>query len=157
MPSPLWIFGTGLTIVALCLLIWKGRRPEREAAVGLFLAQLLSGWVDHLIIGQFRWAVAVISLGLLILLVRLSLRYDRWWLLFAAGAQLLAFITHISSMIGPDALTWSIVTARMTVWVEIMVLAIFGVWEARSAPYAQPKFIAAREVARRSTSKGYQT
>jgi hypothetical protein len=107
--------------------------------VGLFLTQILSGWVDHIVLGQFRWVVAAISLGLLILLVRLSLRYDRWWLLFAAGAQLLAFTTHISSMIGPDALTWSIVTARMTVWVGIMVLAIFGVWEARSAPYAYSK------------------
>lgn len=137
MLSPLWIFGTSLTVVAIGLLFWKGRRPERHAGVGLFLTQILSGWVDHIVLGQFRWAVAVISLGLLILLVRLSLRYDRWWLLFAAGAQLLAFTTHISSMIGPDALTWSIVTARMTVWVGIMVLAIFGVWEARSAPYAQ--------------------
>ncbi|WP_404416793.1 hypothetical protein [Brevundimonas vesicularis] len=157
MPSPLWIFGTGLTYVALVLLIWKGRRPEREAGVGLFLAQLLSGWVDHLAFGQFRWAVAVISLGLLVLLIRLSLRYDRWWLLFAAGAQLLAFATHVSSLIGPDALTWSIVTARMTVWVEIMCLAIFGVWEARSAPYAKPKITVARDVAHRLNSKGYQT
>lgn len=137
MPSPLWIIGTGLTVVALCLLVWKGRRPEREAAMGLFLAQLLSGWVDHLVIGQFRWVVAAISLGLLILLTRLALRYDRWWLLMAAGAQMLAFATHLSSLFGPGALTWSIVTARMTVWVEIMLLALFGVWEARSAPYAR--------------------
>lgn len=137
MPSPLWLFGTGLTVAALCLLVWKGRRPEREAAAGLVLTQLLSGWVDHLTIGQFRWAVAIISLALLILLIRLALRYDRWWLLLAAGAQMLAFATHLSSLFGPGALTWSIVTARMTVWVEIMLLALFGVWEARAAPYAR--------------------
>ena len=137
MPSPLLMFGSGVTVLALCLLVWKGRRPEREAALGLFLAQILSGWVDHLVIGQFRWAVATISLGLLILLIRLALRYDRWWLLLAAGAQMLAFVTHLSSLVGPGALTWSIVTARMTVWVEIMFLALFGVWEARRAPYAQ--------------------
>ena len=137
MPSPLLMFGSGVTVVALCLLVWKGRRPEREAALGLFLAQILSGWVDHLVIGQFRWAVAAISFGLLALLIRLALRYDRWWLLLAAGAQLLAFVTHLSSLFGPGALTWSIVTARMTVWVEIMFLALFGVWEARRAPYAR--------------------
>lgn len=139
MPSPLWIFGMGLTFVALGLLIWKGGRPEREAAAGLFVAQFVSGWVDHLVIGQFRWAVALVSVGLLILFVRLSLRHDRWWLLFAAGAQVLALVTHLSSLIGPDALTWSIVTARMVVWVEIMILALFGVWEATTAPYAKPK------------------
>ncbi|WEK41110.1 MAG: hypothetical protein P0Y50_05755 [Candidatus Brevundimonas colombiensis] len=137
MPSPLLMFGSGMTVVALCLLVWKGRRPEREAALGLFLTQILSGWVDHLVIGQFRWAVAAISFGLLALLIRLALRYDRWWLLLAAGAQLLAFVTHLSSLLGPGALTWSIVTARMTVWVEIMFLALFGVWEARRAPYAR--------------------
>jgi hypothetical protein len=137
MPSPLWIFGTCLTIVALGMLVWKGGWPERQAAAGLFFAQLLSGWVDHLVLGQFRWAVALISLGLLVLLVRLSLRYDRWWLMLAAGAQFLALGTHLSSLVGPDALTWSIVTTRMVAWVEIMMLALFGVWEANAAPYAR--------------------
>lgn len=139
MPSPLLIIATGLTYVALIMLIWKGGRPEREAGAGLVLAQVLSEWLDHLVIGQFRWAVAIISCCLLAQLIWLSVRHDRWWLLFAAGAQFLAFCTHLSSLIGPGALTWSLVTARITVWAEIMVLALFGVWEARRAPYARPK------------------
>lgn len=139
MPSPLWIFSTGLTIVSLVLLIWKGGKPEKQAAVGLIAAMVVSAWVDHLAVGQFRWAVALVSLSLLFMFVRLGLRNERWWLLFAAGAQVLALGTHISSLIGPDALTWSFVTARMVVWVEIMVLALFGVWEATRAPYAKPK------------------
>lgn len=139
MPSPLWIFGMGLTVVALTLLIWKGARPERQAAAGLILAMAVSGWVDHLVVGQLRWAVALVSLSLLLMFVRLGLRHDRWWLLLASGAQFLALGTHVSSLIGPDALTWSIVTARMVVWFEIMLLALFGVWEARAAPYAKPK------------------
>jgi hypothetical protein len=144
MPSPLWIFGVGLTYTSLGLLIWKGKRPEREAAVGLYLAQLLSSWVDHLVMGQFRWAVALISVALLGWLVQLSLRYTRWWLLFAAGAQLLALGTHVSSLFGPDALTWSIVTTRMVAWVEIMVFGLFGVWEANAAPYANQKPVRAK-------------
>lgn len=137
MPPPLWIFGSVLTLLTLGLLIWKGRRPEREAAVGLYLAHLLSGWVDHLEVNQFRWAVALISVSLLAWLLRLCLRYDRWWLLFAAGAQLLAVGTHLSSLVGPEALTWSIVTTRMVAWVQIMLLGLFGVWEANAAPYAR--------------------
>ena len=139
MPPPLWIFGVCLTYTALVLLLWKGRRPEREAAVGLFLAQFLSGQLDHLVVGEFRWAVAIISVALMAWLVQLSLRYDRWWLLFAAGAQILAMGTHVSSLVGPDALTRSVVTTRMVVWVEIMALGIFGVWEANAAPYAHQK------------------
>lgn len=137
MPSPLWFLLLGLTVLALVLLLWKGGWPERQAGLGLIAAQQISGWVDHLEIGQFRWAVAIVSICLLIQLIWLSLRYDRWWLLLAAGAQLLAFSTHVTSLIGPDALTWSIVTTRMVAWAQIMVLALFGVWEARSAPYAQ--------------------
>lgn len=137
MPSPLWIFGSALTVVAIGLLIWKGKSAERQAASGLLFLQIASGWLDHLVIGQFRWAVALLSIGFLGLLVRLSLRYDRWWLLFAAGSQLLALVTHISSLVGPEALTWSIVTARMVAWVQIMALALFGVWEANAAPYAR--------------------
>ncbi|MDQ1154148.1 hypothetical protein [Brevundimonas sp. SORGH_AS_0993] len=139
MPSPLLIAATALTYVALVLLIWKGGRPERAAGAGLVLAQILSDWLDHLVIGQFRWAVAIISCCLLAQLIWLSLRHDRWWLLFAVGAQFLAFCTHLSSLIGPDALIWSLVTARMTIWAELMLLALFGVWEARRAPYARPK------------------
>ncbi|OGN50210.1 MAG: hypothetical protein A2352_02045 [Caulobacterales bacterium RIFOXYB1_FULL_67_16] len=139
MPPPLWIFGVSLTYIALVLLLWKGKRPEREAAVGLYLAQFLSGQLDHLVVGEFRWAVAIISVALMAWLVQLSLRYDRWWLLFAAGAQILAMGTHVSSLVGPDALIWSVVTTRMVVWVEIMALGIFGVWEANAAPYAAQK------------------
>ncbi|WAC59500.1 hypothetical protein [Brevundimonas sp. SL130] len=99
----------------------------------------MSGWVDHLAVGEFRWAVALVSAGLLAWLAQLSLRYDRWWLLLAAGAQLLALGTHVSALVGPDALTWSIVTTRMVAWVEIMVLGLFGVWEANAAPYSNQK------------------
>ena len=60
-------------------------------------------------------------------------------LLFAAGAQLLALGTHAASLFGSDVLTWSIVTTRMVVWVEIMILGLIGVWEATAAPYARPQ------------------
>ena len=70
------------------------------------------------------------------ILTTLALIYDRWWLLLAAGAQLIAVSTHLAGLAGSDALLWSIVSTRMVVWFELMLLALFGVWEARNAPYA---------------------
>lgn len=137
--SPLSLLLECVTYGVMAFLLWKGRTPERIFVVALFILQWGTPLVDHLFIGHFRWAVAMLSFAMFCLLVGLSLRYDRWWLLLAAGAQLIAVSTHLAGMVGSDALLWSIVSTRMVVWFELLLLAIFGVWEARAAPYARPK------------------
>ena len=139
MASPLSLLLEGLTYAVMALLLWKGRTPERIVVCALFVLQVGSPLVDHLFIGHFRWGVATLSIGMFCLLVGLALRYDRWWLLLAAGAQLIAVSTHLAGIAGSDALLWSIVSTRMVVWFELLLLALFGVWEARAAPYAHPK------------------
>ena len=133
MGSPLSLFLMCLTYGVMALLLWKGRMPERIALVALVVLNWGTPLVDHLFIGHFRWGVAILSVSMFCLLVGLALRYDRWWLLLAAGAQLIAVSTHL------DALLWSIVSTRMVVWFELLLLALFGVWEAQCAPYARPK------------------
>jgi hypothetical protein len=137
--SPLSLLLEGLTYAVMALLLWKGRTPERIVVVALFALQWGTPFVDHLFIGHFRWGVASLSFAMFCLLVGLALRYDRWWLLLAAGAQLIAVSTHLAGIAGSDALLWSIVSTRMVVWFELLLLALFGVWEARAAPYAHPQ------------------
>lgn len=137
--SPLSLLLEGLTYAVMALLLWKGRTPERIVVVALFAVQWGTPFVDHLFIGHFRWGVASLSFAMFCLLVGLALRYDRWWLLLAAGAQLIAVSTHLAGIAGSDALLWSIVSTRMVVWFELLLLALFGVWEARAAPYAHPQ------------------
>ena len=137
--SPLSLLLEGLTYAVMALLLWKGRTPERIVVVALFALQWGTPFVDHLFIGDFRWGVASLSFAMFCLLVGLALRYDRWWLLLAAGAQLIAVSTHLAGIAGSDALLWSIVSTRMVVWFELLLLALFGVWEARAAPYAHPQ------------------
>jgi hypothetical protein len=137
--SPLSLLLECLTYAVMALLLWKGRTPERIVVVALFALQWGTPFVDHLFVGHFRWGVASLSFAMLCLLVGLALRYDRWWLLLAAGAQLIAVSTHLAGIAGSDALLWSIVSTRMVVWFELLLLALFGVWEARAAPYAHPK------------------
>lgn len=137
--SPLSLLLECLTYVVMALLLWKGRTPERVVVVALFVLQWGTPLVDHLFIGNFRWGVAILSFAMFGLLAGLALRYDRWWLLLAAGAQLIAVSTHLAGIAGSDALLWSIVSTRMVVWFELLLLALFGVWEARAAPYAQTR------------------
>lgn len=114
--SPLSLLLEGLTYAVMALLLWKGRTPERIVVVALFALQWGTPFVDHLFIGHFRWGVASLSFAMFCLLVGLALRYDRWWLLLAAGAQLIAVSTHLAGIAGSDALLWSIVSTRMVVW-----------------------------------------
>ena len=86
--SPLSLLLECLTYVAMALLLWKGRTPERIVVVALFMLQWGTPLVDGLFIGHFRWGVAILSFAMFCLLAGLALRYDRWWLLLAAGAQL---------------------------------------------------------------------
>ncbi len=106
---------------------------------------------DHPATGvPFPRRSTILSFAMFCLLAGLALRYDRWWLLLAAGAQLIALSTHFAGVAGSDALFWSIVSPRMVVWFELLLLAVFGVWEARAAPYAEkPYASAAADAARR--------
>jgi hypothetical protein len=128
---------TLFTYLTLCFLLSFGRTAERIAGVALLLAQVGTPFVDHLHIGDFRYAVAILSAGLFITLIILALRTDRWWLIAAAGVQLLSIGLWAATLLG-DLQIWGAVTVRLVIWMQLMLLALFGIWEARTAPYAQP-------------------
>ncbi len=125
------------TYVTLCFLLSFGRRAERIAGVALLAAQVGTPFVDHLYIGDFRYGVAVLSVGLFTTLIVLALRTDRWWLIAAAGVQLLSIGLWVATLLG-DLQIWGAVTVRIVIWMQLMLLALFGIWEARAAPYARP-------------------
>ena len=71
------------------------------------------------------------------ILVALALRYERWWLIGAAGLQLVVFSTHFAPLLIPEARFWSAVTLRLILWEALMVLCIFAIGESRWATYAK--------------------
>lgn len=127
-----------LSIVSIALQLWRGRRAERIAAIAFIVAMLGSPLVESLQIGQVRWGVGLLALGLFATLFWLSLRVDRWWLIAAAAVQLLSIATYAAALFDPDVQLWASVSFRIVVWTELMLIGLFGVWEARAAPYAQP-------------------
>lgn len=131
----------GLTLVTyatLAVLLWKGRAPERLAGAALVIAQTLTPLVAHLQLGGVRVGVAGVSLALTVALVALALFGRRWWLLAAAGVQVIALASWAYQFMDPHAQIWATVTFRIIVWMELMVLAMAGLFEARLAPYARP-------------------
>ena len=128
-----------LSFLSLGAQLWKGRTPERIAAIAFLLAMSVTPLVDHLQVGGVRWGVGSLALGLFVTLTWLSLVANRWWLLAAAGIQLLSIATYLAAMFDPEVQVWASVSFRIVVWVELMLIGLFGVWEAQRAPYAQTK------------------
>lgn len=120
------------SVMALVLLALCGGRLERYGAI-LFAAVLLfTPLIDSYSVAGFRWAVALSSFGLLGALIWMSLKGDRWWLVLAAGCQLMAVTTHLIGLFNLDALTWTLVSIRWFSWLFLMLIALFGAWEGRA-------------------------
>lgn len=132
----------GLSIFCIGLQFWRGRSPERIAAMAFVVAMLATPLVDGFHINGVRWGVALLTVGLFGTLVWLSLVVQRWWLIAAAGVQLLAIATFVVALLNPEIQVWASVSFRIVVWAELMLIGLFGVWECRAAPYAQPAAIA---------------
>lgn len=126
---PLLLF----TLVALTVLVIAGGRHERLAAAAFTVVMVVSPLVYGLTVENVRWMVALLSLSLFGVLLWLSLTAERWWLMAAAGCQLLAVSTYVVAFVRPEELIWSGVTVRWIVWLELMAICLFGAWEARAA------------------------
>lgn len=120
------------TVGALALLLWLGRAPERIAGAAFIAIVLATPLVQHLEFGNIRWAVAAMSFALLGLLIWLALTADRWWLLAAAGFQLIGFGTYLVALVQPELLIWSGIALRRIVWLQLMLACALGAWEALS-------------------------
>jgi hypothetical protein len=121
-----------LSLIALLILAVVGGRPERFVAFLLAAVVLLTPLIDGYVVGGFRWAVALSSLAVFAVLLALALTRDRWWLIFAAGCQLMACSTHVVALLRVDSLQWTLVSIRWLSWLLLMGIVVFGAWEARA-------------------------
>jgi hypothetical protein len=84
-------------------------------------------------------AHALVSGSALATLIVLTLRYERWWLIGAAGLQLVVFSTHFASLVVPQERIWGAVTLRIVLWQALIALCLFAIGESRWAWYAKNK------------------
>lgn len=122
-----------VSIISLALMLAVGKTPERIAGATLTCLMFVSPYLTRE--GPI-WPALASGITLAILVV-LALRYERWWLIGAAGFQLVIFSTHFAPLISPQQYIWPSITLRLILWGGIIALCLFAIGESRWAPYAQ--------------------
>jgi hypothetical protein len=116
------IFSVSLLICCGYALL-RGDTPERMISI-LFLvanvATVITGLSEPRL-GQTRWGVFAVDIGLLVSLGAIALRANRIWPLWITSLQLFTVMAHIGNMtmpgVRPNAYRWSIiVTSLVMVW-----------------------------------------
>jgi len=116
------------------LAFWRGQDDERLAA-----AATLANWAITLVVFQplsdeTQWAMMAVDAVLLVLMVWLALRSNRYWPLFTAGFALLIVVTHIAHALGTGVSGWAYQTAIL-IWSYLSLFTIgYGAW---TAPYVR--------------------
>lgn len=129
-----------VSIIALAMLLAAGRTAERVAAATLIVLMFASPYIAR----EGPVAHALVSGSAFAILVFLALRYERWWLIGAAGLQLVVFSTHFAPLLVPQETIWGAVTLRIIIWQALMALCLFAIGESRWALYAKSERSQAR-------------
>lgn len=122
-----------VSVIALAMLLAAGRTAERVAAVTLTVLMFASPYLAR----EGPVAHTLMSGSAFAILVFLALRYERWWLIGAAGLQLVVFSTHFAPLLIPQETIWGAVTLRIVIWQALMALCLFAIGESRWAVYAK--------------------
>ncbi|MGA0544594.1 hypothetical protein ACO2Q1_04935 [Brevundimonas sp. VNH65] len=132
---PVFVFAT--LSLAVGLAWFFGGRPERAATAAILIAWAVGLVLFDWKIGRLSAGLALSDLGLMLVLGRLALTRDRWWLLAATAAQALAVASHLARLLLPD-INETANLAALAVFDLLVVLALAGGvaerWLAREAP-----------------------
>lgn len=115
--------------IAFAILAWRGGAWDRAAAAVLTAVAAASFATQNLI---WRGAYVGVFLADLIgfaLLWMLAERAGRWWIVQAAGFQLIVAVAHFAPLLSEQRLMWALVSLMWAVWFLIGLSAFFGVWE----------------------------
>ncbi len=126
-----------IVFIALMLAIcgyafWKGHGDERWTALAIIVATLASGLTPVSGFAQVEFGVMAIDIGLLVFLIIVALRSDRFWPLWAAGFQVVGTTIHAASMNDTDIIP-HVYAAAQSFWAyPVMAALMVGTWlEAR--------------------------
>lgn len=79
----------------------------------------------------WRAGVAAVDASAFVLLLLLSNRFDRWWLIGAAAVQLVTVMTHVVGLVEPDLFLRTNVLIRWIMGLALLCLMMVGPFESK--------------------------
>ena len=111
--------------------LWRGRKYEQLSAL-IFIAASVLSVVSRSALHENYSAVArsdlVIDLLVLIALVAVALRSDRFWPLWVAGLQLTISLSHVLKAIQPDLVPIAYAAAERFWSYPTLIILFIGAW-----------------------------
>lgn len=129
------------TFTVWAVVWWKGAKPERLGVLLLVVNYTAGGLLDPL---RLWWTLPLNDLICLVALVWMALRFDRWWILVAAAAQVLMMMVHISVLSDPTLDMRVYVASRWVFGVIGLYALLAGAgerWLAGDPPGGWPKTV----------------
>ena len=131
-----------LLIVTCGYALWRGRKYEQLSALVFIAASVLSV-VARSALHENYSAVArsdlAIDLFVLIALVVVALRSDRFWPLWVAGLQLTISMSHIFKAIEPDLVPIAYAAAERFWSYPTLIILFIGAWRQHHRRISEPR------------------
>jgi hypothetical protein len=120
---------------------WKwGGLDEKLAAAGFVVATLASNLANQSSYSHTETGVLLIDVALLVGLVVLALRSDRFWPMWAAAFQLVGTMVHVASMTETGDYAWAYAVGLIFWSYPVLIALGVGTWlegrHRRNAPLA---------------------
>jgi hypothetical protein len=108
---------------------WKwGGFDEKLAATGFVLATLASNIANQNNYNNTETGILVIDVALLVGLVILALRSDRFWPMWAAAFQLVGTMVHVASMTETGDFAWAYAVGLLFWSYPVLIALMVGTW-----------------------------
>lgn len=107
-----------------------GERAERAAAGVVLVAFIATQLVTPIDLAGWRIGVAVVDATAFAALFLLTVKFDRWWLVAASGAQMVTVLTHAMALAAPALLLRTNVEIRWMLGLVLLSLLALGPLEA---------------------------
>jgi hypothetical protein len=120
-----------LLVVTCGYALWRGRKYEQLSAL-IFIGASVASVVLRSALHENYSAVArsdlVIDLLVLVALVAVALRSDRFWPLWVAGLQLTISLSHVLKAIQPDLVPIAYAAAERFWSYPTLIILFIGAW-----------------------------
>lgn len=129
----IWGVIYNIILLGCCLYAWAlGERPEKAGAA-LFFSASMATWAVKAVFGSsyytgFMTPVFVVDNLLLLLLIVLALRVNRYWPLWAAGFHLANLITHIAVLTNAATAPMAYANAVVLWGYAVLFALVGGTW-----------------------------